>query len=933
MLTPLSQGVCPPRMYGAKLTLERGVPKPPGRRLSARGRRVYAVRGSACSTQTQVACAVLRVPADRVCAPRSYIAPLRRTAHSLSDWMPSMLQLSARPCATPTQLTSEGRPRVHGKFLVAGADKLFVRGVTYGTFRPDGAGNEYADRELVARDFAQMAANHVNAVRVYGVPPPWLLDTAERHGLRVMVGLPWEQHVAFLDEPERARSIEARVRAGVRACAGHPAVLCYAIGNEIPASIVRWSGARRVERFLERLHTAAKAEDPEGLVTYVNYPTTEYLQLGFVDFVCFNVYLEAEERMEAYLARLHNIAGDRPLVMAEIGLDSLRYGQAAQAAVLDAQLRTVYTSGCAGAFVFAWTDDWHRGGYDIDDWEFGLTDRLRQPKPALAAVRKVFGEVPVAPDLDWPRMSVVVCSYNGERTIRDCLEGLNRLEYPNFEVIVVDDGSTDGTAAIARQYPFRLVSTPNRGLSSARNTGLSAASGEIVVYIDDDASPDPHWLTYLATTFMRTPFAGVGGPNIPPPSDGPVADCVARSPGGPNHVLLSDREAEHIPGCNMAFRRADLLAIGGFDTQFRVAGDDVDVCWRLRQQGRTIGFSPAALVWHHRRNSIRAYWRQQVGYGQAEALLARKWPQKYNAAGHLTWAGRVYGNGLARALPWLRARIYQGSWGSAPFQSIDYPSPGPFESVLLMPESYLLVGLLLFLGGLGVAWKPLLWSLVAAALILVFLAAQAGLSAARAVAPAGNRWRPGHLKWVALTTFLHIVQPLARLTGRFSYGLTPWSRGRRRRLTWPWPRTLTMWSEDWQPAARRLRAMELVIQEAGARVIRGGDYDQWDLEVHGGMLGKVRLRMAVEEHGAGRQVVRVRCWPRWSLPAVAATLLWSSLAVAASHDRVAWVGFVLGAIAVFLALQLFTECAGASALLNEAIPAAERPDVPKAGGA
>src|SRR5207237_6521501 len=161
--------------------------------------------------------------------------------------------------------------------------------------------------------------------------PRWLLDTAQRHGLWVMVGLPWEQHVTFLDDKKRACSIEERVRTDVRTCAGHPAVLCYTIGNEIPAPIVRWYGNRRVEQYLERLYRTAKDEDPQGLVTYVNYPTTEYLQLPFLDLVCFSVYLETPERLEAYLARLQNIAGDRPLLMGEVGLDSRRNGEDTQA--------------------------------------------------------------------------------------------------------------------------------------------------------------------------------------------------------------------------------------------------------------------------------------------------------------------------------------------------------------------------------------------------------------------------------------------------------------------------------------------------------------------------------------------------------------------------------------------------------------------------
>jgi cellulose synthase/poly-beta-1,6-N-acetylglucosamine synthase-like glycosyltransferase len=165
--------------------------------------------------------------------------------------------------------------------------------------------------------------------------------------------------------------------------------------------------------------------------------------------------------------------------------------------------------------VFAWTDEWYRGGYDIEDWDFGVTDRSRRPKPALAAVREAYAEVPLQPSAASPMISVVVCTYNGKRTLHECLEHLAKLDYPNHEVIVVDDGSTDGAASQALSYGFRLIRTENGGLSRARNVGLEAAAGEIVAYIDDDAYPDKDWLTYLAHTFSTTDYVGVGGPNLP----------------------------------------------------------------------------------------------------------------------------------------------------------------------------------------------------------------------------------------------------------------------------------------------------------------------------------------------------------------------------------------------------------------------------------
>jgi O-antigen biosynthesis protein len=818
------------------------------------------------------------------------------------------------------------RPEVRGKHLFIGTEKFFLRGVTYGTFGPDACGDQFPSPGTVEFDFMSMRAQGINSVRTYTVPPRWLLDCAQRHGLRVMVGLPWEQHVAFLESRPRERDIERSVRAGVRSCAGHPAVLCYAIGNEIPASIVRWHGARRIEQFLKRLYRAVKDEDPASLVTYVNYPTTEYLELPFLDLVCFNVYLESRVKLEGYLARLHNLAGDRPLVMAELGLDSMRNGEDIQAEVLDWQVRSTFAAGCAGMFVFAWTDEWYRGGHEIDDWDFGLIDRERRPKLALTAVRRAFAEVPFAPRQHWPRISVVVCCYNGESTLRDCLEGLQELQYPDFEVIVVDDGSRDASAAIAAEYAhsFRLIRTENRGLSNARNLGLMAATGEIVAYTDCDARPDPHWLTYLAHGFSQSQHAAIGGPNIAPGNDGLIADCVAHAPGGPVHVLLSDTEAEHIPGVNMAFRKDCLEAIGGFDPQYHAAGDDVDVCWRLHQRGWTLGFSPSAVVWHHCRDSVRTYWNQQKGYGKAEAMLERKWPEKYDSMGHLRWSGRLYGRGLLQSLDIRRGRIYQGVWGSALFQSVYRPAPGLLSSLPMMPEWYGLIVLLGAVSLLGAFWPPLLSGLPLLGLAVLASVVQAarGVVGASFTTPVDSR--ATRIKLYALTGFLHLLQPLARLWGRVDHGLTPWRRWRSPELVLPRRQTLTVWSERWQSPDVRVEALETELRGGGAVVRRGGDYDGWDLEARSGALGTVRLRTAVEEHGAGKQLFRVQMWPRpeWGWGLIAALLTTLSFAAALGQ---AWsAAAALGLAGGWILLRSTWDCGAATAAVRQGVAALSR---------
>jgi GT2 family glycosyltransferase len=826
--------------------------------------------------------------------------------------------------STTTQAAT-ARPRARGKFIFAGDEKIDVRGVTYGAFRPDAAGHEFHDLDLVDRDFAQMVANGMNAVRIpHTTPPRALLDVAQRHGLRVMVGLSVEQEIGYLIDRKAgaASRIERVLRERVRQCGGHPALLCFALGNEVPAPIVRWYGQRRVERILERMCRIVKAEDPESLVTYVNYPTTEYLQLPFLDLLSFNVYLEARDRLEAYLARLHNLAGDRPLIMSEVGLDAMRNGEDMQADVLDWQIRTAFARGCAGVFIFSWTDEWFRGGADVDDWAFGITDAQRRPKPALATVTQAFREVPFGPQQETPRISVVVCSYNGGRTIGQCCKALTQLSYSDFEVIAVDDGSQDDTAQIAETYGCRVIRTENRGLSNARNTGLAAATGDIVAYIDDDAYPDRDWLTHLAAAFTGSSHAAVGGPNVAAPDDGEFAECVAHAPGNPTHVLLTDEEAEHLPGCNMAFRKQMLEAVGGFDPRFRVAGDDVDVCWRLREQGCTLGFAPAAQVWHHRRDTLTAFVTQQAAYGEAEWQLERKWRDRDGPFGNGIWHGRIYGPG--RPLPFLRPRVYHGVWGYAPFQSIYERVPGGLGSLTRRPAFYTTAAVLAGLSVLGLVWPPLL--LAAPLLVLAVLALLVDAVASAWYASSGKpRAGIDRLRWVAVTAMLYVVQPVARLWG--------WCRGRRTQVPtgvrrWsarvPRPRSGWVWSETWRSPEQRLETLEATLQAGGVNVTRGGNFDTWDLQVDGGTSGGVRLCVAVEDHDKGAQMIRYRLQPttgRGLLVLIAVSAVLSALAALDG----AWVAAgILALLAVILAVLILGACGSATSSALRALKGIER---------
>jgi O-antigen biosynthesis protein len=809
------------------------------------------------------------------------------------------------------------RSCAHGRSILVGGEKLHVCGVTYGTFDSrDGSSFPQADR--VRRDFEAMDAAGVNAVRTYLPPPLWLLDTALELGMRVMVGLAWEQHVAFLDDAALAARIVESVGLQVRECQAHPAILCYALGNEIPSSIVRWHGKRPIEEFLERLHWQGKANDPNGLFTYVNYPSTEYLELPSLDLSAFNVFLEDESTFESYLARLQNLSGDRPLLITEIGLDSRRNGAQAQAQTLDWQVRHAFGTGAAGVFVFSWTDEWHRGGHEVTDWDFGLVDRKRRPKPSLAAISRVFASSPFPLDGPWPRISVVVCTHNGQETLPECLERLGGLTYPDFETIVVCDGSKDRSAQIAIAHGAVVVETDHRGLSHARNAGIARATGEIVAFLDDDAYPDADWLHYLAASFREERYSGVGGPNIPPDDAPLVAGCVAAAPGGPIHVLIADREAEHVPGCNMAFRKSALEEIGGFDERFWAAGDDVDVCWRLQEAGKTLGFSAGAVVMHRRRDSVRRYLKQQYGYGKAEALLERKWPTRYNRAGASRWSGRIYEQPAAGA--WRRrALVRYGTWGTGLFQSIYDPPSNVLASLFQMPESLLLVALFAAISALGLLWPPLLLAVPALAAVLTWVLGAAIASGWRA-----NPSVPGRSPWEslqrrALTALLYLLQPVARLAGRLRNGLSPWRRRIRSGAAWPRPRTIELWSEEWREPQARVQQLQDALAARGGYVRSGGPFDRWDLDLRTGPLGAVKIRVAVEEHGAGRQLLRARISPLVSAGAALVGLLLSALAAFAWHQGRGDIAIAMGEAVLLLVLLAVEGTAIATSLASAEI--------------
>jgi GT2 family glycosyltransferase len=760
-----------------------------------------------------------------------------------------------------------------GKWLRLNGEKYFLRAVSYGPFKPDGRGEPWPEGPRLDQDFAMIRAFGFNVVRVYELPTDAVLTAAVKHSLRLMVGIPWSQHVDVLGWPRwvgdshrhsaQARVVEFKVREAARRFGNHEAVIALIVGNEIEKTLVRWMEPRRVKRFIEALVRAAKEEAPHCLVSYATYPSTEYLMADNADFLAVNVYLEQREAFEKYVLRLQHLAGNKPLIITEFGLDVRQHGETRQAEVRAWFDEACERLGVAGTVWFAFTDEWHRGGEAVTQWQFGLVDEWRRARPAAALPSAAMVTAP------YLKISVVVCTRNGSATLRECLEALGRQTYENREVIVVDDGSTDAVPEIAKSFDFvRYRRLQHGGLSVARNAGALLATGAIIAYTDDDCMPDEDWLAQLATAFDDPQWVAAGGPNIPPLPRNKIEALVAAAPGGPSHVMINDEEAEHLPGCNLAIRKRALDAIRGFNPVFRTAGDDVDVCWWLREDGGRLRFVPGAMVWHHRRFTVKAYFKQQIGYGHAEALLMKQHPQRFGPLGGARWRGAIYGDAVGAHDP-VEGSVFHGPRGLGAFQVI-YGSGGFAWWHWLS----------------GVLWIALALMFVALKLIWVSAAIVAGVSwfawyRMNQTSPVPESMRDKLMLW-----FLCLAQPvvreMARLDSMLNLGARPSFRPHLPDILpptlpkkWSWRvMELTFWSEKgvgreaWLDAYRELLA-------AHAIPSRQDDGWRWfDLELHPHRWISHSIVTVTEYHGGQRMLTRIGVQRRVRRVLVGLLIVW-----------------------------------------------------------
>ncbi len=223
-------------------------------------------------------------------------------------------------------------------------------------------------------------------------------------------------------------------------------------------------------------------------------------------------------------------------------------------------------------------------------------------------------------------VSIIIPAYNAEATLGVCLEACLAQTYPDVEVIVVDDGSTDATPRIAQGFPVHYIRQENRGPAAARNHGAAEAKGSILAYTDADCVPEPEWIERLAAGFAEG-VGAVGGTYALTSPEKALARMVHEEIAA-RHARFA-QEVDFLGSFNVAYRKEVFEAVGGFDETFTMAsGEDNDLAYRIYDKGYKLRFVPEARVAHFHPTRLWPYLRTQLWHGFWRVKLYVKHPDR-----------------------------------------------------------------------------------------------------------------------------------------------------------------------------------------------------------------------------------------------------------------------------------------------------------------
>lgn len=228
-------------------------------------------------------------------------------------------------------------------------------------------------------------------------------------------------------------------------------------------------------------------------------------------------------------------------------------------------------------------------------------------------------------------VSIIIPAKNAQATIKKCVDSILRQSYKNYELIVVNDGSTDKTAQILRDYPqARVLTALGTGPSKARNMGIAQAKGEFTAFTDADCVVDGDWIVELLKGFTNEKVAGVGGSQRSPEDEfwfgKKVQDFLSIFGFISGYIQSAPkmRLTNHNPSCNVMYRKSILVETGGFLAGLW-PGEDVELDYRIKRKGCLLMFNPQAVVYHYRLSNLKEFSRMMFRYGQAQGFLVRRY--------------------------------------------------------------------------------------------------------------------------------------------------------------------------------------------------------------------------------------------------------------------------------------------------------------------
>ncbi|MFN3966201.1 MAG: glycosyltransferase [Endomicrobiia bacterium] len=231
-------------------------------------------------------------------------------------------------------------------------------------------------------------------------------------------------------------------------------------------------------------------------------------------------------------------------------------------------------------------------------------------------------------------ISIIIPVRNGEKTIEKCISSIFNLDYSDYELIVVNDGSTDRTEEIInnvitqfieKKNKFKLIKTEGVGPSEARNIAIREAKGEFIAFTDADCIVDKNWLNELLKGFSSNDVVGVGGSQLTPEDDTDFSKKIhefMNRIGFVTEYIKSTKdkalkEVSHNPTCNVMYRKKIFSEIGGF-LKGLWPNEDVEFDLRVKKKGYKLIYNPSAVVYHYRPDSLKKFLSMMFRYGKSQ---------------------------------------------------------------------------------------------------------------------------------------------------------------------------------------------------------------------------------------------------------------------------------------------------------------------------